>query len=149
MVQPHQKVETAWIDIDACVLGCAVCCGPACVVIRMQRQVAERSSGNRKYASRADKDRHYLYLRRARLASAVSESIAAKDIFDRDGWRCGICGEKVDKRLKWPAPRSASLDHIVPISAGGTHVRSNVQCAHLGCNSRKRDGAGGQLRLFG
>ena len=34
---------------------------------------------------------------------------------------------------------SASLDHIVPLSQGGTHTLGNVQLAHLVCNERKHD----------
>ena len=46
---------------------------------------------------------------------------------------------KVDKDLMWPDPMSASLDHIVPLSRGGTHTLDNVQLAHLACNERKHN----------
>lgn len=42
-------------------------------------------------------------------------------------------------------PLSASVDHIVPLAAGGTDDRSNLQIAHLFCNLYKgasRPGAG-------
>jgi hypothetical protein len=61
------------------------------------------------------------------------------EIFERDHWVCGICGLKVDKDISYPDPKSASLDHVIPLIHGGTHTRGNVQCAHLGCNSMKRD----------
>lgn len=32
---------------------------------------------------------------------------------------------------------SASLDHVVPLSKGGDHTRSNSVVAHLICNIRK------------
>lgn len=60
-----------------------------------------------------------------------------QEIFDRDGWRCGICGGHVDPAVRWPDPWSASLDHIVPMSLGGPHRPDNVQCAHLRCNILK------------
>jgi 5-methylcytosine-specific restriction endonuclease McrA len=70
------------------------------------------------------------------------------EIYDRDGWVCQLCGEKVDKRATWPSLMSASLDHVIPLSKGGTHEPSNCQLAHFICNSRKGDGASGeQLRL--
>lgn len=55
---------------------------------------------------------------------------------------CGICGEHVDQSLKSPHPESASIDHIIPISKGGSHTWENVQLAHMICNSKKgnRDG---------
>lgn len=87
--------------------------------------------------------------RRARKRAVPTESFTHLEIFQRDRWRCGLCHKKVDRKLAYPDPMSASLDHIVPLAEGGSHTRQNVQCAHWICNSRKRDGAGGQMRLFG
>jgi hypothetical protein len=71
-------------------------------------------------------------------------------VFERDKWRCGICRKRVDKRLKYPHPMSASLDHIVPMVHGGGHTYANGQCAHLKCNVDKRAGGHGeQLALVG
>lgn len=95
------------------------------------------------------RDRKYRSKRRAQLREAVVDDVRPEDIFDRDGWRCGICGRKVHRALRAPHPRSASLDHIVPLSAGGAHVAENLQCSHLGCNVRKRHTGPGQLRLIG
>ena len=61
------------------------------------------------------------------------------DVFERDDWLCGLCGEPVDKDLAWPDPTSASLDHIIPLSRGGAHTLDNVQLAHLVCNIRKNN----------
>ncbi|MCP3810808.1 HNH endonuclease [Mycobacteriaceae bacterium Msp059] len=88
--------------------------------------------------------------KRARHYGVPYEPINPRAVFARDRWRCGICHHKVDLRLKHPHPRSASLDHIVPMAAGGGHVHTNVQCAHLICNVRKRErGSGEQLLLIG
>lgn len=68
----------------------------------------------------------------------------------RDGWKCGICGKKINRRVKAPHPTSPSLDHIVPMSKGGGHLYSNVQAAHFLCNSQKGNGAADdQLLLVG
>ena len=69
------------------------------------------------------------------------------EIYERDGWRCGICGRKVRNTLKAPHPQSATIDHIMPLARGGRHTRENVQLAHFICNSRKSDKGSGQLRL--
>jgi 5-methylcytosine-specific restriction endonuclease McrA len=66
------------------------------------------------------------------------------EVFAAFKWICQICSVEVDPRL----PRgkySASLDHIVPLSRGGGHLRSNVQLAHLVCNMRK----GNRAQLVG
>lgn len=78
------------------------------------------------------------------------EYVDRRRVFNRDRWRCGICRHRVDKRLKYPHPRSASLDHIVPMSKGGGHTYLNTQCGHLDCNLRKlAAGEGEQLALIG
>lgn len=53
-----------------------------------------------------------------------------KEIYDRDNWICGYCGESVTQE-------NASLDHIVPQSKGGTHGKANLRTACLMCNSIK------------
>lgn len=75
--------------------------------------------------------------RRARHYGVPYEPIKLADVADRDGWICGICKNPVDPWLTWPDGQSKSLDHIIPMSKGGEHVRSNVQVAHLDCNTRK------------
>lgn len=72
-------------------------------------------------------------------------------IAKRDKYRCGICGDRVDMKLKHPDPGFPSLDHIVPVSHGGDDLDpANLQLSHLRCNLAKRDRGGGeQLRLIG
>jgi len=50
---------------------------------------------------------------------------------------CALCGLAIDAELRWPDPLSKSVDHIVPLSKGGTHEQGNLQWAHLRCNMRK------------
>lgn len=88
--------------------------------------------------------------RRAAMLSGESERINSPEIYERDGWRCGLCRRRVDPTLRWPHRMSPSLDHIVPLAKGGHHVRTNVHLAHLTCNLSKRDRGGGeQLMLIG
>lgn len=108
-----------------------------------------RSFRKRIYETVRDRQRQQNSVRRARRKAVEIEKFSAVEIFNRDSWRCGLCGKKVDRRLRHPHRLSACLDHIVPLSKGGAHTRQNTQCAHLSCNSRKNAGPGGQLRLFG
>lgn len=66
-----------------------------------------------------------------------AEAFDYREVYERDGWTCGICAEPVDADLAWPDPMSVSLDHIVPVSAGGAHAPENAQCSHLVCNVQK------------
>jgi hypothetical protein len=74
--------------------------------------------------------------RAARIRAVTIAPVVKSDIYARDDWTCQLCGEPVRQDL-YPHPLSASLDHIVPLSKGGTHEPANVQLAHLRCNIRK------------
>lgn len=99
---------------------------------RAYREEHGAGYGTRYFEARAS----YASARRARVRGArVGKPFTRKEIFDRDAWRCGFCGEAIDPALKWPDPGSVSLDHIVPLIHGGEHSRENTRAAHLGCNS--------------
>jgi len=54
--------------------------------------------------------------------------------------------------VRSPDALAATIDHIIPLSQGGTNEKINVQLAHFECNWKKRDGTtegGEQLRLLG
>ena len=76
-------------------------------------------------------------VRRARAREALVERFDSVEIFERDGWRCQICGKKVRRKAPKFHPLSPVLDHIVSFSNGGKHERKNVQCAHFRCNNER------------
>lgn len=99
-----------------------------------------RATGREKNPEWNERRRRNYEKRRARkFNNGPVDDFTNLDVYDRDRWFCGICGMKVDKDLMWPDPMSASLDHIVPLSRGGTHTLDNVQLAHLACNERKHN----------
>lgn len=76
---------------------------------------------------------------REQLAAAVIAPIAQdfyadpvlrRQLFDRDGWRCRYCGEPLDST-------TVTLDHIMPVSRGGTNDADNLASACMMCNSIK------------
>lgn len=83
------------------------------------------------------KIRDITHIRRAKKLKVKYENIKVEEIFKKDNWICKICGEPVDKYLGYPNSMSATLDHIIPLSKGGTHTYNNVQLAHLICNIKK------------
>lgn len=127
--------------------GCCTECGQA---LPRDSTASRRFCDDCNLALRRKRGIDYFKKRRAARLGGPSELIISRDIYERDGWKCGLCGRKVNPKLSWPDRRSASLDHIVPLSQGGHHVRTNVQLAHLGCNNSKgARGGGEQLMLIG
>lgn len=123
------------------VAGRCVRCGAKFVV---RHQITSR------YCSRPCSRSDGKARRRARKRNAHIEDVSPSEVFKRDGWRCQICGKLTAKTKVVPHPKAPTLDHIVPLAAGGTHEPANTQCAHFICNSLKRDGAANdQLRLIG
>lgn len=94
------------------------------------------------------KERHHR--RRAlKKGATVGEPFTVDEIRERDGNRCHLCRRKVPPK-PYPHPLSASLDHVVPLTKGGMHERSNVRLAHLRCNVEKGNRGGNeQLLLIG
>ena len=87
--------------------------------------MAEGSEKNKR--NRPDHDgKHRLAFERNKKKILASQSI------------CAICGQPVDRRLKYPHPLSPSIDHIIPIDRGG-HPSDidNLQLAHWKCNREK------------
>lgn len=70
---------------------------------------------------------------------AEVERFEAAEIFDRDDWTCYLCHLPVDRDADPLDRRAPTVDHVQPLSHGGTHTRSNARCACLSCNSRKSD----------
>lgn len=79
----------------------------------------------------------YALARWVKLHENAVEKVDRREVFERDGWVCGICSEPIDSTLKFPARMSPSIDHIVPVSHGGEHSYGNVRASHLTCNIKR------------
>ena len=60
------------------------------------------------------------------------------EIFERDKWRCHLCGKRISKSADRKAPDGATIDHLLPIALGGRDEPANVAAAHNKCNREKR-----------
>lgn len=67
--------------------------------------------------------------RMRRRGNGSRETYTRKEIFERDGWVCQICGS--------PVAENPTIDHIIPLIRGGNDAPSNVQLAHFSCNASK------------
>ncbi|MGV4929999.1 HNH endonuclease [Streptomyces sp. BHT-5-2] len=102
------------------------------------------------YAARSAKQ---LRIRRARnsyqarmrergVLNAAADGVDPYEIYERDQWICQLCHQAIDSVVEWPDLRSATLDHIKPVTLGGAHTAENLQAAHWVCNDRKGDAWG-------
>lgn len=88
------------------------------------------------------------YSAKRRAVYAAGEKIDHLEVFERDEWICGICSGPIDRNLRKPNPRAASLDHIVSVSdcilqnwaIQDIHTKDNVQASHTHCNLEKAQG---------
>ena len=106
--------------------------------VRFKRTEAYRA------ARRAAKAR-----RRAIERGTEAERFDPFEVFQRDGWRCHMCGRSTPQRLRGTfKPNAPELDHIVPLAKGGKHTRANTACACRSCNGNKADRIIGQPSLL-
>lgn len=86
---------------------------------------------------------------RARLRAAWVESVDPTMVFERDGWRCHLCGRRTPRRLRGTLDdRAPELDHIIPLARGGEHSYANTACACRACNMAKGATPKGQILMF-
>lgn len=116
------------------------------------RRCGETFIGSHTYLCRAcakaSKAINHRTAKRRRKARVRSGHVAYRDadIHQRDGWRCHICKRVVKRGAVVPHPLAPTIDHLIPLSAGGRDAPDNVACAHFRCNSLR--GAGGTVQLL-
>lgn len=77
------------------------------------------------------------HVARAKRFGVHHQYFKPASVYERDGWQCGICHQPIDRTLHHPDRMSVSLDHVVPLSRGGSHTPDNCQAAHWWCNVLK------------
>lgn len=113
------------------------------------KECAERlhREREREYRRRTGMGNHR---KRARVYGVEYEPLSKRKVFERDGYRCHICGRKTNPRARVNTRRYPTIDHLIPMSLGGGHTYENVACACFECNSLKSAGCTGeQLILVG
>jgi 5-methylcytosine-specific restriction protein A len=83
---------------------------------------------SRKLSERRESERENSRRYRTRLGKEIPGWLR-RDVFERDGFACVDCGS--EERLE--------VDHITPLTAGGSNDFENLQTLCKACNSRKRD----------
>lgn len=87
--------------------------------------------------------RRHAKLDRSRKYRTPREVVDPIKVFERDGWRCYLCGYVTLKDERGTNhPFAPELEHIVPLSKGGHHTYANTACACRRCNGAKGDAVG-------
>ncbi len=101
---------------------------------------ANVKAARRKAKSKAGSYNGSSHRKRARHYGVEYEPVNRRVVFDRDGWRCYLCGVKVHEFCgRFDDPRLATIEHVVAMSRGGGHTYANTRCACHRCNSLKSD----------
>lgn len=86
--------------------------------------------------------------RRAVERGVQADQIDPIKVFERDRWRCHMCGRKTDRSKRGtPNMDAPELDHLVTLAEGGPHTWGNVACACRRCNHTKGSASRGQLGM--
>ena len=100
------------------------------------RQQTEKYKGYKTY------DR----MRRRNKCLNGDKDITLEKLYERSGGICALCGElcdyenyEIENGFIIVGDTYPSIDHIKPISKGGSHTWDNVQLAHKLCNCAKAD----------
>ena len=109
-------------------------CGPCGKEKDRESRKADRK--RRRRLGLTDRGKHVVRARR--YGVRYEPGITAITVAKRDGWTCQLCGEPVHRHApKGVDLRGATVGHIKPLSLGGPHVWSNVQCECWECNTLK------------
>jgi 5-methylcytosine-specific restriction endonuclease McrA len=92
-----------------------------------------------------DVRRQRKHVRRARYRSST-DIITLRELYEKDNGTCYLCGKQcdyddmsIDNGVYTAGKRYPSIDHVHPLSKGGTHTWDNVMLACCLCNSLKSD----------
>ena len=95
-----------------------------------------RSRGTKRYQG----GKYYQRIEAAGFNAVYDPDVTLKRVMRRDENICTICGLPVDASDKSGIKignKYPTIDHIIPISLGGSHTWDNVRLAHMICNSKK------------
>lgn len=76
---------------------------------------------------------------RTQTLMRLSREAGRRQIFARDNWTCARCGFRFGVGVVQKQGRRLTLDHVIPLSKGGTHDSDNMQAMCDECNCRKAD----------
>lgn len=117
-----------------------ITCGRSCGK-RLSDKTRSINADNKRFERTGRRDDSDLVHRREKAEwKRRGDNIDRTKLFERDGWRCYICGDETPREMMGSHhPRAPEVDHIIPFAAGGQHTWVNTACACRSCNSAKKD----------
>lgn len=100
-----------------------------------------------KQKANAKKQSRHTRKARKKCNGEIDRSISLERLIMRDKNTCHICGHKcnshdfvIDANGSYIAGANhPSIDHVMPLSKGGSHTWGNIKLAHHRCNTQKSD----------
>lgn len=74
----------------------------------------------------------------AKKRPSMPRSVRAR-VFDKSNGKCFYCGTEIVKTGNW------HVDHVIPVSRGGTDEMSNLEAACVDCNTKKSNAPAGEF----
>ena len=110
-------------------------------------KAAQRRERHKETVKAERKRRELKREKRIKANGEADRDITLKRLYTRDGGICYLCGKpcnyedyrRSDKGAFIAGKLYPSIDHVKPLSHGGTHTWDNIRLAHMICNSHKGD----------
>ena len=94
---------------------------------------------------RRTKERDTKKFHRRRAAGELIMTV--ESLAERDGAKCNICTKPVNMSKSGLDPLGPTIDHLLPVSKGGTNDSTNLALAHRRCNTARGNRGHAQLLL--
>lgn len=135
--------QTRWLEVRTRVRKCQSC------EVSFTWHDNQSNTTCRTCAKRKAKEKWKRYNRQRRSKKRLTyDGVSDREIFERDKWRCEYCKKKIRPcdGKDFAAKRMATIDHVIPLSKGGTDESTNKVSACFECNCHKKGAA--QWTLF-
>lgn len=130
--------------LDACRIFYVNCIDCGSVTVRKWKAPGRlpccRACAHRRYIAHNARKNH-------KRRAAGPKVMSVYEIAKRDGCSCYVCGKRVDMTLSGRAKWGPTIEHLVPVSRGGTNAPENLALSHRHCNTSRGNRGHAQLLL--